>query len=115
MAVVFFGRRSVANPIREASTNSIVDPIAGYVNSRHRTQGRENSKRNSLLNLDFAERYDTRDTNATKDNHQNITMKAAKTNKLWSLMTPKSRPAERKILGDAAHVFCGPIVAGLVE
>jgi hypothetical protein len=82
-----------------------VDPIAGYVNSRYRTQGRENSKRNSLLNLDFLERYDTRDSNTTKNNHQNIAMKTAKTNKLWSLMTPKSRPAKRKILGDAAYVF----------
>jgi hypothetical protein len=66
MAVVFFGRRSVANPMLEASTDSIVDPIAGYVNSRYRTHGRENSKRNSLLNLDFLERHDTRDSNTTK-------------------------------------------------
>jgi hypothetical protein len=83
MAVVFFGRRSVANTNAngERQTPSWTPPQR--VSTRALSKQRPaNPERNSLLNLDFLGSRDTCHRNITKNNHQKITIASVKTNHL---------------------------------
>jgi hypothetical protein len=79
-----------------------VDLVAGYVNLRIlRTQGSTNHQTQFVAEFQLFTIVRHRAIEISpKNNYQKLSMKEAKTNKLWSLLTPKIRPADREILRD---------------